>query len=270
VLILSPGLVLAQPQIINDGTPLIGWRNVVTVSNVTATNENPNYLALNLANPSTVLTWLAANNATQYLTVTLNSPAPVDYLAVARHNFGTVGATLTVERKVDGVWEEIAGPVLPGDDTHILFRFAEIEPEGVRLKITGASAAPTLAVLYVGKLLVMERGVNIDTPHTPLNFGRSTQVSQGWSDAGDYLGTIVTGRYCEATEQFSHLSPGWYRSEFDPFVSFAAENPFFYVWRPSEYPNEVGFAKLTADVKPSLAPKTNRFSVQLQMRGVLQ
>lgn len=269
MLILSPGLVLSQPDIAYDNAPLIGWRNVVTVANVAATSQDANFPVTNLANPSTVLAWLATSTATQYLTVDFEAATPLDYLAIARHNFGTVSATLTVQASFEGEWEDVAGPVMPGENEHVLFRFEEIEPEAIRLKIDGASAAPTLAVLYVGKLLVMPRGVNLDSPHTPLNFGRVTQATQGWSEAGEYLGTIVTGRYCEATEQFSHLDPTWYRAEFDPFVTFAAETPFFYAWRPSEYPNEIGFAKLTGDITPTCSPKTKLFSLQMPMRGVL-
>lgn len=269
MLVVSHALVLSQPAVLTDNLPLIGWRNVVTTSNLAATSADLIYPATNLANPSTGLKWLATSTADQYLTVTFSDVTEVDYVALARHNFADAAVSVSVEALYDSVWEEIVEPFLPGTNAPILMRFEEQAPEAIRVKLASGDAAASLAVLYVGKLLVMERGVNIDTPHTPMNFGRVTEATPGYSDAGDYLGTIITSRYCQTSEQFSHLSPTWYRSEFDPFVSFAEDAPFFYVWRPAAYPDEVGYAKLTSDPAPTVNPKTNRFNVSLSMRGVL-
>ncbi|KWT72368.1 hypothetical protein APY04_0162 [Hyphomicrobium sulfonivorans] len=269
MLYLSPGLVLAKPQIVHDNTPLIGWRNLVTAANVTATTADPLFPALNLGNPSTVLAWQASSTDAQYLTVTFSGVVAVDYVALVRHNLGAVGATVSVEGLYDSEWVALSETVVPGSDAHLLFRFEETSPEALRVKIDGVSAPATLAVMYVGKMMPMERGINLDTPHTPLNRGRVTKQVQGFSAAGDYLGTIITGRHSASTEQFSHISRTWFDAEFAPFIEFAAEHPFVYVWRPAEYPDEIGYAKLTSDVTPSRTPKTGRYAVQLQMQGVL-
>jgi hypothetical protein len=269
VLVVSHALVLSQPAVLTENLPLIGWRNVVTADNLEATSADASYPATNLVNPSTVLKWLATSTAVQYLTVTFSGVTEVDYVGLARHNFADAAIAVSVEALYDAVWTEIAEPFLPGDNAPILIRFEGQSPEAIRVKLATGTAAASLAVLYVGKLLVMERGVNIDTPHTPLTFGRVTEATPAFSEAGDYLGTIITSRRNEATEQFSHISPAWYRAQFDPFVSFAEESPFFYAWRPSQYPEEIGYAKLTDDPQPAVNPKTNRFSVALSMRGVL-
>lgn len=268
MLVVSHSLVLSQPAVLSENLPLIGWRNVVTTSNLAVTSADANNPASNLVNPSTVLKWLATSTADQYLTVTFSDVTDVDYIGLARHNLADAAIAVSVEALYAGVWGEIVAPFSPGSNAPILFRFEKQAPEAIRVKLASGTAAPSLAVLYVGELLVMERGVNIDSPHTPLTFGRVTEATPAFTEAGDYLGTIITSQRNEASEQFSHISPAWYRAQFDPFVSFAVESPFFYAWRPAQYPEEIGYAKLTSDPQPAGPPKTNRFSVSLSMRGV--
>lgn len=268
MLIFSPNITLTAADAVSTTTPLIGWRNVVTILNVAASTEDVDFPAVNLANPSTVLKWLATDAEETFVTVTFDDATEVDYVGIARHNFGSSEIAVRIEGSYAGVWSVISDEVVPPDDTPLIFRFDATSPEALRVRMAEGDDAPTMAVLYVGRLTVMERGINLDTPHTPFRFSRVTNTIQGRSEAGDYLGSIVTGSHSEMAEQFSHISASWYRSEFDPFAEAAIESPFFYAWRPSEYPLEVGYAKLTADIQPQLNPKTGRFTIQMSMWGL--
>lgn len=268
MIVISKALILSPPDEIPLGTPLIGWRNVVTPALVSASSAESDFPAINVANPSTVLKWVAAAAAEQFVTVTFSEVEEVDYVGIARHNFGSAGIPVCIQARYEGVWETISDEVVPANDTPLLFRFERTAPEALRVRMSAGTGAPTMAVLYVGKLLVMERGARIDTPRTPPHMGRVDKVIQGRADSGDHLGTIITGRHTEFSEQFSYLRPDWYRAEFDPFVEVAAERPFFYAWRPIEYPLDVGYAKLSADPKPIEDGSTRRLSVELEMRGL--
>src|SRR5690606_37160075 len=106
--------------------------------------EDADYPAVNLANPATVLGWKSDDTGTQYLTIDLSVLDPVDYLAVARHNFGTAGISLTVEglsAEEEATWEVLVDGV-PADDSPILFRFTEANLIGLRLKMEPDATAP--------------------------------------------------------------------------------------------------------------------------------
>lgn len=99
-LVITPGV-----DGINANNPIIGYRNQVTAGNVTATSSNADFPVSNVANPSTALLWKSTPLpvADQYLTVILDSPDDVDYLAVAAHNFGSGLMTVSVEGQAQAV-----------------------------------------------------------------------------------------------------------------------------------------------------------------------
>lgn len=275
-LIISPSLVLTAYGL-PAGTPLIGWHNVVTVGNLVADTAAAGYPAANMANPSTVQRWLGVGAAQQYVTVTPAIVGEIDYLAIARHNFASAAIAVSVEAfgVIDGSpattgWFELTEPVMLPDDGPALFQFEKQSVQAIRLRLQAGTAAPTLAVLYVGALLIMERGIAIGSSPTPFPFGRNTTVISGRSEAGDFLGTIVTGSSVESSADFEHLRASWYRSTFQPFVDAAVDRPFFYVWHPIAYPNEVGFATLSSDPRPTVNPVTGRMNVSLKMQGILR
>src|SRR5262245_55106545 len=83
--------------------PLIFWRNVVTISNVTTDNEDPDFPVTNVANPSLGLKWKQELTGSpvvmpDYITVTIpEGSGPINYIAIAGHNFGTAGAHIAIE-----------------------------------------------------------------------------------------------------------------------------------------------------------------------------
>lgn len=264
MIVVSPSVVLAQ----GDAAylPVIGYRSVVTTSNVSADSSTVAAPVTNLANPSTALLWQSASTATQYVTVTLED-SDIDYVGVARHNFGTSGIQVTVQTEVDSVWGDVAGPVAPADNRPLLFRFTKHAPSGVRLKLENATAAPYAAVLYVGELLTMELGIQVG--FTPLNLSRSPTVRTGRSESGNFLGRVVTKVDHASRPTFRMLSAGWVRDYLDPFLEAAIESPFFFAWAPQEWPLEVGYAWLDEDASPSIAVVTGHLEVELPMKGVV-
>ena len=70
MLVISQNLVLSdEDDDIPEGTPLILWRNVVTIANVTADSEDADYPATNLANPATNQEWRGASDSPTPTTV---------------------------------------------------------------------------------------------------------------------------------------------------------------------------------------------------------
>jgi hypothetical protein len=53
-----------------------------------------------------------------------------------------------------------------------------------------------------------------------------------------------------------------------PFVATAKNDPFFFAWKPQEFPTDVGYCWLTNDPQPSVDFNTKRMGITLQMGGV--
>lgn len=157
------------------------------------------------------------------------------------------------------------------DDDPVIIRFEPAVLTGLRLKIVTAGESdtpPEIGAMYVGKLLVVERSIKVDVDHVPLRMGRKTKVVSGMSESGNFLGRVVLHETKQSTAEFAHITPDWYRTNFDPFVVNAQSYPFFFAWNPAEYPEDVNYAWLVNDPEPEVAPPTRRMSVELDMRGI--
>lgn len=268
MIVYSPSLVLgAAAAGVDLNAPVIGYRTLVTRTNIASDGDAADYPVTNLANVSTAAFWRADDSLLQYLTVTL-SGAESDYFAVARHNFGSQQIAVSLEARVAeaDAWAVIVAEVMLTDDAPLLMRYTAASYHSIRLKMAAGDAAPQAAVVYVGRLLVCERRIYVG--HTPIVYGRRTQVVSGMSESGNYLGRIITGGSLASSVSLENLTPAWYRTNFDPFLEAAKSVPFFWGWRPQQYSREVGFAWLTNDPAPSNSRANGMMSVEFEIAGV--
>ena len=269
MLVIQSGITLPTDEAaLPVGVPLILWDTDATYANVTATSSEASYPVSNLGNPATNLEWRATSTAIQYLTVPPDGT--VDAVGLARHNFGTAGIAVSVEVDSGGGYSEIIPPFTPTNDDPILMHFTGAAYVGVRVKLAVGSLAATLAVYYVGKMLRLERGIDVGGDFTVPEFARRTDAINGMSHRGDFLGRIITSQFVsDAIFVFKHFTPAWYRSHFDPFVEAATERPFFFAWAPTVYPNEVSLCWLMEDPMPQTSPITGRVGATLKLGGIL-
>jgi hypothetical protein len=255
-----------------EGCPLIGWHNLVTASNVTSTTADTDYPISNVANPATHLKWVGTyNTGDEYITISGLGGEVISYIGVARHNWGTLGIPVSVEVQNDSpaVFTEIVTAQTLSDDAPIIFRIVPQSVQNIRIKlaVTDTSALPEAAVIYAGELLVLERSINLNK-HVPITYGRRTNIVNGMSESGNFLGRIVTGEWRNSKAEFEWFTPEFYRSDIDDFLASAQDAPFFWAWSPDEYPAETGYCWLTNDAEPEVDPATRRVALTLEMRGV--
>lgn len=266
MLVISTAAVLALADTETPDLPLIGWRNVVTATTIVATSQDANYPASNLANPASHLDWRSLVMTEQYLTVTTNEVDPIDYVAIAGHNFASAEVPVSIEGYIDGIWTEIVEEVMLPDDGPALFRFDLQSLSQVRIRMQAGSDEPRAAVVYVGRLLVMER--RIYAGHTPLPHARKTSVVNGRSESGKFLGRIVLGESRESTIPLSLISPAWFRANMVDFLAAAKEAPFFFAWRSESYPREIGYCWLMDDPMPTPVGPHNLIAFDLKVSGI--
>lgn len=241
-----------------DWKPVIGWQSWVTSINVEATNELEDYPASNLGNPDTRSRWQSAILGTQYITSLFLSERSVDYIGIARHNWGTGQAIVSIEglpfggdAEVDEDWVELVPEAILADDRPYMWRIAETYLLGLRIKLQGILVEPRLAVLKAGKLLVLDRG--LPPGHQPISYAKRTTRFAPYSISGDYQGTVTTTVMANTTIEQYGVDPVWYRQHLEPLRQ-ACENgvAFFWAWAPRDFPEEVSYCWPVNDPMPSV------------------
>jgi len=270
MIIISNSLVLGLTPETHANAPLIGYHNLVTTSNVTAETAATGYPASNLANPITApgAGWRAADSTAQAVSVAVDTVEPIDYIAIARHNLGSAAISVTVEGSTnDGAdWFELVQEVLLPSDAPALFRFTPQALTDIRLSLGAGDDPAQIAVLYTGLLLALQRRIYVG--HVPIPYGRSAKIANGRSEGGDFLGRIVLSEQVATAVDLKNITPAWYRSAMDPFILASKEAPFFFAWRPGDYPLEVGFAWMTNDPQPQNSRSNGMMQVGLEMTGI--
>lgn len=273
-IVLAAGLVLADAGDVNANNPVIGWRNLVTTGNLSTTTEDPDYPADNMATPATYSRWkglISSPAADEYIRIDAATVDDVDYVGIARHNFYTAQIAVSLEvLELDSSpedWTEIVTPFIPGSDGPILMRFEPQAVQAIRVRLQPGSAAPTAAVIQLGELLVLQRRLYVG--HRPMPYNVSTRVTNGRSESGNFLGRIVMNETTRTEVALQNITPAWLRSHLVPFFRHAREYPFFFAWRPSTYPAEVGYGWLTNDPSPDNMRPNGMMRVSFQINGIV-
>jgi hypothetical protein len=273
MIIISSSLVLSQTGTEGANNPVIGWHNLANTGNVLASYNASGYPATNAANPSTDQVWKSSNSSVgQAFNIFHDAVEQIDYVGVAQHNFGSAGISVKLQayNSLSGgnpVWFDLTSYAIPADDQPIIFRFTPQSLIGVRLNMVPDGVAPSIGVVYVGKLLVLPRPIYVG--HTPITLSRDTVATTAQSQSGRFLGRVILERAVSTAVQLVQLPRGWYRDYMKPFTAFAEENPFFFAWRPQEFPDEVGYVWLTKDPKPVNSRPEGFVDVELAISGIV-
>ena len=265
----SPNLVLA-PSNYNSNAGRIGYHNILTAANVTADEEDPSYPATNLANPATypLVWWRATSTAEQRIFVEA-AEENIDYFGIAKHNLGSTGATVKLQGSNDGglSWTDVSLETQPGTDDCLVVHFDPASYSSWALLITPGTDVPYIGVLYIGRMLVLQR--NIYVGHTPLVYGRKKTVLTGKSENGQFMGRIARREFLEGGAALSNIAPSWFRAYLDPFLDECqAGKPFFWAWRPGTYPLEVAYAWITGSPGASNTAPNGLMSANWDMQGI--
>lgn len=265
-------LVIAQSLVLDPiedlpNNPLIGYRNIVAVANIAAGSAEDLYPAVNLANPATHLRWQASTTDEQYLTITTGSADDNDYIGVARHNWASAEIPVSIEIDDGSGFAEIVAPRLLLDDGPAMFRYPRGPLQAVRIRLQEGAAPARAAVVYNGALLTLER--KLYQGQTAINHGRDDKVTNGRSESGNFLGRIVTGSSRSTKVPLTLISADWYHANFDRFLAVAKDRPFFFAWRPEDYPFQVGYVWLTNQPRPLYESPHGLVALDLELGGVV-
>ena len=179
------------------------------------------------------------------------SAVSVDYVGIAAHTLGTVGASVKPQWSADdSAWNDITGisTHVPANDNPILFLFASESHRYWRIEITGTTV-PSIGVVFIGVALAMPRPIY--GGHSPIDLSRTTVIRPQISERGQFLGRSIVRSGFQADYSWQNLTPAFCRDEFDLFVADALLFPFFLAWRPSTFIESVVYAWSGQGISPS-------------------
>lgn len=249
--------------------PLIGYSNLVTVSNISADEAASQQPASQMANPSTYQPWAGTTASQQRIYVDLGSAVEVDYLGIARHNFGAQGISYTLQHSDDNAtWVDADVEVAPDSDGVILHVFTPVTDRYWSLLLEAGAEPPSIAVLYLGTVLQLPRRIYVG--HTPITLGRRVTISTGRSEDGQFLGRVVRKRVFATSIEMQNVDPAWYRSYMDPFVESVEDLPFFWGWRPQDYDEESAYVWPTSDIVPTNQRPNGMMEFKFPVEGIVE
>lgn len=228
----------------------IGHATITRTGTLSASGEEVGFEADAALNPLTYEFWRPdALPATWRIDA--GAAASVDYVGIAAHTLGTEVATVKPQwSDDDSMWNDITDVAAhsPDDDSPILFLFAAESHRYWRIHVSG-TAVPSIGVVYIGAALAMPRPIY--GGHSPLDLSRTTVIRPHSSERGQFLGRSIIRSGFGTDFSWQHLTPAFYRDEFELFVEDARRFPFFLAWRPQTFPESVGYVWTGQDIKPS-------------------
>lgn len=259
-LYVSPG---SSPDF-NANSPVIGYQSVLTIDDISASGisfQDPK----NAWSPDTYSTWVggdipANQQNTQFLYLHNTDLRPIDYIGLARHNFGEEGYIFSVDESSDqSTWTPVTTDKTTTNESSIIELFEERTTEFFRVKIemTIDNSAPIVGHVKMGKSLTLQRRIYVN--HTPAPLAASVKRQTLNSENGQFLGQIIKSKYHTTECVQENNTPQFVREFIVPFINHAngivqipdtAPSTFFFAWRPEDYPEEVVYGWTNDNIQP--------------------
>jgi hypothetical protein len=272
VIVITDDVVLTAAEVasgIGADNPRIGYHNIVTADNIAASGSDTDWPVTNLGSPVTYLKWQGASTSQHTLTVTPSPAEVVNYFGLAGHNLGSGGIAVKLQQSFNGsTWADLCDEFIPADDYALMVEFADTTASAYyRLVLTpGGVTIPQVAAFNLGRVLRMQRRLYVGFEPPTLN--PKTTVSSGRSESGQFLGRVRRSQMLENAAEFKNLTAAWVRTYFKPFQTAAETLPFFFAWRPSTYPTEVGYMWLKDDPALVNEQANGMMAASIKMQGI--
>jgi hypothetical protein len=258
--------------------PRIGYDTILTVTNVTASAEETGFPATALANPLTYDRWrapvLGDSSGLTYIYIDAGSAVTLDYLGIASHNLGTIGAALTLYGNsvagLTGSPVTLAVVSSIATDAPFIESFTAGAYRYYTIAINPGAVTVTesidIGVLFLGAAMQFERCIM--GQHAPINYNRKTEFNINISDNGQFLGRSITRQGYETSVSFNMITGAWGRATFQPFVKYARTKPYFWQWNPTTYPSEVAYVHTDGDIGIQYTGDRTLMSANWTMKGL--
>ena len=242
----------------------IGHQTYTRSGTATASTSAVDFPAIAALNPLTYEFWRPTALPATW-TLDAGSSVSGNYIGIASHTLGTSGCTITIQGSTNNSTYTTIDSITPTDNSPIMFLFGSVSYRYWRLSITG-SAIPSVGVVYIGTVLEMLRPCYGGL--TPISLSRDTVIRPNRSEGGQWLGRSVIRSGSSMKVGYTNLENNWVRTTFKDFIDDAVVYPFFFAWRPDNYPEDVGYVWVQDDIKPSNMGRNSLMQVTFDMSGL--
>ena len=268
---ISNDLYLQDIQANIPNRPLVGYRSVLRPSDISPSPENPDSPGSNTWSPDTYTSWQSLTDPDfpldQEVDLINAGADPIDYIAIAGHNFGTSGVTYSIESASDGINFDtvVVAPKIVGSDASIIEYFDESQHAKFRIVfLIPAAKFVKISHIKMGKILQLERPRYVN--ETPAGMDVQTEMIRSKSDSGQIVSSVLTSSHLRYNISQNHNLPAKIRAEIidllrhcqllEPTAGNGPRGTFFYAWRPDTYPAEVMYC----DTPSSVTNPSNQLS----------
>lgn len=232
---------------------------------VAASNEDAGFPVENATNWLTYAGgWQTSTIGQSTITVTFLTAEAASAYGLFKHNLGDIGGTVKLQHSDDGViFTDVAGSEMtPGNNKTIFFIFPVESHPVWRILFTGIDASETLIVgqAFVGPTLQLFGGP--ETGWTPPNLAFNDKFVNSRADGGDFLGRSLIRKGAKTGFNVSAVPANWVRTNWEPFLTVAQLQPFYYSWDSVNFPFEVAYC-FTED---NVAKPTYQSAAHLNIR----
>lgn len=269
-----------------SGKPIILYENVISGTGVSVSgsgggvSELAGFPAVNAFSPFTYPadSWMIERGtSTGLIEIVLNDSVVSDpFDSIGFIVSGTAGDTMSLELRFEPT---IGSPVVI--DTITIDRdgcyfsqftertsslgFYYIEISGIDPE--NSDSTPIIfPVIMIGKAMQFEKCIR--NRYAPIDYNRKTEFLTNESGTGQYMGRSIIRRNHESTVSFDLMTAAWVRSTFQPFVRHARTKPYFFIWNPTTYPDEVNYVWTDEDIGVEYTGDRDRMSASWGMRGL--
>jgi len=226
---------------------------------LTATSETTGFEVENLSNWNVYDQWKPSATISEIVSIDLGSSKAVDSFAIFGHSLADESASLAFQWSNDGStgWTDLFTSFTPSDNNIIFKEFTSVTKRYFRIIANSAAGYPSIAIVFVGEKMTLEKGFRVG--HMPTGLMDDAKTIQNVSETSLPLGRSTIVQPGKFTIPQTLLTPAWVRSDWIPFLEHAKSLPFFFAWDYDNNPDETVFAwtngKPSAPVKYSHAAR---------------
>ena len=221
------------------------------LTSVTPTSERAGFSAENSYDWYTTSYW-SPTPASGYhiIYAEFSSAVTADYLAIYRHNLGTVGGTFYLEYSHDN-WAtfSLATPSITGatDNELKINLFTAVTARYWRIVFNLSTAIPFyVGVVMFGRKLSLYRGMV--SGFTVPRHGRKNDIVNQKTEGGQFVGRVKTSQGARSSINFKHITQAWVRSYWEAFVEHAELLPFLFSWNHDTYPQDAVYCVTDGEI----------------------
>lgn len=256
---------------------IICYENLLLADNVqsvTASTERTGYSVENAYDWYTTTYWSPElGHEYNYIYISFYENVTADYLAIYRHNLGTIGGYIFLEYSDDPEdWSEAqqVGSIVSAENNELIIHLFEATTARywrVGFRSTLMYTAFYCGVVMLGNKLELYRDM-------PAGFvvprqAKKDKVINQQTEGGQFVGKVIVSRGAKTTIDFRQVPQAWVRANWEAFIDHARTLPFIFSWNNTDYPEDAVYAVVNGEIPELSINDSKKQDIRLPVNCLL-